>query len=241
MLPFMSLPGRLAVLLVVSILVHGFLFQSNFWISMTHSAATESSSFSARPVNVSVYVEALCIDSKRYMNEQLVPAFAQLGSTVMEIQVVVFGNARINTTAQTVACQHGAAECDANTYAQCATHLYPYVERYLPYLGCLFNALPMGHCEEPFDPAVYASCARHAAVDATGLEQCHGNAATAWQLQQNAADKTPADHTYVPWIEINGSHIDEEAASLLDQVCRVYTESGGSHSACQEVVSVQVL
>jgi interferon gamma-inducible protein 30 len=258
MLPFMTLPGRIAATLVACILIQGFFFQNNWWNSHTTSTGESSSSLdatlkgktpvhsrtsSAPVVQVSIYVEALCIDSKRFFNDQLVPTYDQLGSQVMDLKIVVFGNARIDLTAKTLQCQHGEAECDANSYDQCAVDIYPYPDRYLPYLTCLFNSLPMGRRSEPFPEAVFASCARHAALGAHTLQQCRDDPERAWELQKTAASLSPSQLNHVPWVELNGAYMDEEKADLLTSVCQLYMESGGSHPACSshtEVASVRV-
>ena len=251
MLPCMSLPGRLVALMVACILIQGILFQNNAWHS--HTTAEESSSLDATlkgathihsfpAVQVTIYVEALCIDSKRYFNEQLVPTYDQLGSQIMDLKVVVFDNALIDIANKTLQCQHGEAECDANSYDQCAVDIYPYPDRYLPYLACLFNSLPMGRQSEPFSKAVFASCARHAALDANTLQQCRDDPERVWELQKQAAAMNPSELNHVPWVELNGEYMDLDQ-DLLASVCQLYTESGGSHPACgshTEVVSVRV-
>jgi hypothetical protein len=254
----MTTPGRLAVLLVASILIQGFLFQNNLWNSHTSTAHEESftaatltgtithtsihaSTGAAPAVQVSVYVEALCIDSKNFFNKQLIPAYDQLGPKVMNLQVVVYGNAEIDLKTKTLKCQHGGAECDANSYDQCAAAIYPYSDRYLPYMSCLFNDLPMGKRSEPFPAAIFASCARHAALDAHTLQQCHDDADRVWELQKHAAVMTPAQHDHVPWVELNGNYMDEEQNDLLASVCQLYTASGGSHPACSNTEPVSVL
>jgi interferon gamma-inducible protein 30 len=258
MLPCMGLPGRFAALLVACILIQSFSFQNNLWNS--HTSAEESSSVDATlkgttsiyssttsspAVEVTIYVEALCIDSKRYFNDQLVPTYDQLGSKVIDLKIVVFGNARIDLTNKTVQCQHGEAECDANSYDQCVADIYPYPDRYLPYLTCLFNSLPMGRRSEPYPKAVFASCARHAALDAHTLQQCRDDPKRVWELQKEAAALSPSELNHVPWVELNGTYMDEEKADLLTSVCQLYLEAGGSHPACgtsshTEAASVRV-
>jgi interferon gamma-inducible protein 30 len=265
MLSFVTSPaGRLAALLVACILIQGFFFQNNWWNSRTstaedsspvdatqkgtthilRSASTSTSITSSPAVQVSLYVEALCPYCKGYFNEHLVPTYDQLGSQVMNVQVVVFGNARIDLTNKTVQCQHGEAECDVNSYDQCAVDIYPYPDRYLPYMTCLFNSLPMGRQSEPFSKAVFTSCARHAVLDAQVLQDCRDDPERAWELQKQAAAKSPSQLNHVPWVELNGTYMDEEQTDLLTSVCQLYTESGGSHPACgnshTEAVSVRV-
>jgi interferon gamma-inducible protein 30 len=261
MLPFANHPGRLAALLVACILIQGFFFENNWWNSRssiaedsspvdaipkgtTHilrSASTSTSTSSSPTVHVSLYVEALCPYCKGYFNDQLVPTYDQLGSQVMDVKVVVFGNARIDLANKTLQCQHGEAECDVNSYDQCAVDMYPYPDRYLPYMTCLFNSLPMGRQSEPFSKAVFASCARHAALDAHALQQCRDDPERVWELQKQAAAMNPSELNHVPWVELNGEYMDLEQ-DLLASVCQLYTESGGSHPACgsSEVVSVRL-
>lgn len=188
-------------------------------------------------VKVTAYVESLCIGCQGFMNEQLYPTFLALGDQVMDLDVVVFGNSLIDTKAKSVECQHGAAECDANIYELCATHIYPYASRYLPYLHCLDNALDMGYSDDLFPEMIFASCARQSALDFRSLAQCHADDKLAWKLQKSAAAATPEEHTYVPWITIDGEHsMDEESDALMDVVCRAYLAKGGSHPACAAVV-----
>jgi interferon gamma-inducible protein 30 len=255
----MTPAGRLSTLLVACILIRGIFFQTicgirtlvlkkNHHPSWTVDATlrgttTHIHSFPA--VQVTVFVEALCIDSKRYFNEQLVSTYDQLGSQVMDLNIVVFGNARINLANKTVQCQHGEAECDANSYDQCAVDIYPYPDRYLPYMTCLFNSLPMGRRSEPYPTAVFASCARHAALDAQVLQQCHDDPERVWELQKQTAAMNPSELNHVPWVELNGAYMDEEQTDLLTGVCQLYIESGGLHPACgshveAEAVSVRV-
>jgi interferon, gamma-inducible protein 30 len=196
-------------------------------------AAASSPTSPPPKVKVMASIESLCSGCKAFMNDQLFPVFQLLGSQVLELDVVVFGNSAIDLQGKTVNCQHGAAECDANTYEQCAVDLYKYPDRYLAYLHCLDNELTMGRRDEPFDAPVFAGCARDSALDFGAIKACHDDAAYAWALQKRAAESTPDDHTYVPWVLINGEHtIDEDNDSLLEAVCKAYQSGGGKHPAC---------
>jgi Gamma interferon inducible lysosomal thiol reductase (GILT) len=70
-----------------------------------------------KPVKVNVYVEALCIDSKAYFENQLVPTFATLGMMIMDLDVVVFGNAKLSyNDTNGVQCQHGPGTVQARLF-----------------------------------------------------------------------------------------------------------------------------
>jgi Gamma interferon inducible lysosomal thiol reductase (GILT) len=199
-------------------------------------------------VSVQIYVESLCIDSKHYMEEQLLPAYQALGTSIMTLSIISFGNAKFtsdddddnvdattayNNTNQ-LTCQHGAAECDVNSYQQCAAHVYDDdVTRYLPFFACLFERLPMGHRDDLFPPADIAACT--GSLHWPSLQKCHDDPTLAWKLQKRAAAATPAEHTYVPWVVIDGKHVDETKTSLVEMVCAAYKgRSTSSTSLCPD-------
>lgn len=188
-------------------------------------------------VSVQIYVESLCIDSKRYMEQQVLPAYEALGTGIMDLSIISFGNAKYNadtTDPSSLSCQHGPAECDVNSYQQCAAHVYhDDVSRYLPFLACLFERLPMGHRDDPFDSAVIAAC--RGSLHWPSVQQCHDDPVLAWELQTRAAAATPAEHTYVPWVVIDGQHVDEARGNLVDMVCAAYR--GPTTSLCPVVAS----
>lgn len=191
------------------------------------------------PVQVLVCVEALCIDSQRFFHDQLDIAFNALGHDVMNLTVVSFGNAKLPTSdsnSHNITCQHGFGECDANAFEQCAIHLYPEPAQHIPYLSCLFKALPMGHRDSPFEQWMgLEPCAHTHHLDFELIKQCHNDADLTWRLQQQAAKATPEKHDHVPWVEINGMHMDEDSTTLLREVCKVYAQAGGHTPGCSAV------
>ena len=124
-----------------------------------------------------------------------------------------------------------AAECDANSYQQCAADIYNKPSGYVPLLSCLFQRLPMGHADLPYPAATFAGCAKSTALWWPSIRDCHEDAERSFQLQVQAADSTPKEHEYVPWVVVNSIHVDEDG-SLLEQVCSVFQDGGGSHPAC---------
>jgi Gamma interferon inducible lysosomal thiol reductase (GILT) len=201
-------------------------------------------------VSVQIYVESLCIDSKHYMEEQLLPAYQSLGTNIMTLSIISFGNANFTsddddatttTSTNQLTCQHGAAECDVNSYEQCAAHVYDDdVTRYLPFVACLFERLPMGHRDVLFLPADIAACT--GSLHWPSIQKCHDDPTLAWQLQKRAAAATPAEHTYVPWVVIDGKHVDETKTSLVEMVCAAYKgRSTSSTSLCPDATQPGVL
>lgn len=184
------------------------------------------------PVIVEAYTESLCIDCKNFFINSLLPAYDKLGPDVIDLRVVPFGNAQLDLEKQTVTCQHGEAECDANTWQQCAVR-QANAPTYVKFFDCLEKALPMGRRDEPFEEAVFAECAKEAEMEFEGLLRCHDNPLLSWMLQKENSDKTP-DHQFVPWVLINGKFYDDDKDDFLGMICNEYSANGGSHPACSD-------
>jgi Gamma interferon inducible lysosomal thiol reductase (GILT) len=193
-----------------------------------HGPDGPSHSPAPRRVHLQVFVEALCVDSKRFVLEQLVPAYHLLTGNAVDLDLVVFGNAQIGNSDNDnnnnnkssfgrgarpdlgrpvhqaprdsraqggLTCQHGPAECDANSYEQCAVYVSKQIEQEqeqehyeqelrrvhgdadddnnkdpvkesLAYVACLFTDLDMGYRDAPFGAQVFTSCTRSAFADA---------------------------------------------------------------------------
>jgi interferon gamma-inducible protein 30 len=182
------------------------------------------------PVVVQAYTETLCIDCKHFIDQHLVSTYRKLGSKIVDLQIVPFGNSKLLLEKQKVECQHGEGECDANSWEQCAVQAYD-PPTYLTLIGCLETSLPMGTHNEPYDDEFFHDCADLAFMDFDDLKGCHDNPLLKWQLQQQFAKRTP-EHDHVPWVLINGKYMDEEKYDLMEEVCKEYQSQGGTHPAC---------
>lgn len=219
----------------------------------------------SKAVKVDIYEEALCIDCQHFVLHILIPTYEELGPSIMDLSLTSFGNARyVNVTniremedlsssafvhkqqqilsaeskKQILVCQHGIAECDANAYNLCVADIYEYkVYRYLPFVGCLYERLPMGYNNDSvFDISIFASCAAKSALDWNTIRKCHANKHRVNQLQQNAYESTPKEHQYVPWIVINHKHYEmndgENMETFKNEICTTFIQQGGKHPAC---------
>jgi interferon, gamma-inducible protein 30 len=172
-------------------------------------------------------------DCKLFVQEQLTKTYELLGERVMDLQYVPFGNARINETTKQVICQHGPAECDANLYQECAIGVYPETQRHLPFMSCLDSVLPMGYHDEPFDTAVFETCANTTGLSFHRIKACHDIPQVAWSLITRAARATPSYHKYVPWVELDGAPIDvDDGELLITKICAVFKKAGGWDPVC---------
>jgi hypothetical protein len=223
----------------------------------TGTTILPSHSGTVPPVSVQVMSESLCIDCQRFFKKGLIPAYRTLGPSVVDLQVIPFGNSRIDFDSKTVTCQHGEAECDANIWEQCAVEQTS-PEVYVDFFDCLEDVLPMGHKDDPFEESVFQQCAAAAtkgkaidaknqqaglrattntleaivAMDFAKLKECHDDPATAWSMQAKYSKLTPPDHKFVPWVLVDHQFIDVDQQDFFQQVCRAYMAKGGSHPAC---------
>jgi interferon gamma-inducible protein 30 len=158
-------------------------------------------------------------------------AYHKLGPEVVDLEIIPFGNAHLDELNQEVICQHGVAECDANTWEQCAVEMYA-APTYVEFIGCLEKVLPMGSRDTPFPESTFSNCADEAGIDFDIIKKCHDNPLQAWLLQKDYSKKTPMDHKFVPWVLINEKFWDEDKDNFLEVICKEYSMNGGSHTAC---------
>lgn len=185
------------------------------------------------PVRLKVCIESLCVDSRNFFLEQLFPTYTWFGPKFIRLETVIYGNAVLNqTTGAKINCQHGAAECDLNTYEQCAIDLYHAPSLYLPFLFCMYHSFPMQTTERLYPTGRVEKCAVENSLNFTRIATCHDDPKRAQALDQLAAEQTPP-HNFIPWVEINGMHNPQAVQrSLAKQICREIIAAGGTHPVC---------
>jgi len=139
----------------------------------------------------------------------------------MNVTMLPFGNARIK--GDTVTCQHGEEECQANSWEQCVIDSHPDFSDYWPFYLCLEQKLGGG----PFGPderlsKATAQCALSTGMNHAKLEACVTDPTKSFALQKEFAAKTP-NHPAVPYVLINGKVSPSSGSDLLKEVCKAYT------------------
>ncbi|KYN16388.1 Gamma-interferon-inducible lysosomal thiol reductase [Trachymyrmex cornetzi] len=90
--------------------------------SNAQSADSESNK---NVVNVDVYYESLCSDSRQWIVNQLVPSYPELKRHI-HVTLVPYGKATHHRESETgpwqFSCQHGPSECRGNKAQACAIH-----------------------------------------------------------------------------------------------------------------------
>ncbi len=144
----------------------------------------------------------------------------------MNVTLVPFGNARISGSK--VTCQHGENECIANSIEQCAQDIYPDFATHYEFIDCMEN-----HGSQML--RYTESCAQKAGLDYSQIEACSNDADRVFKLQQKAADLTPSDHRYTPWIVVNNVLSKSDGDRLLEEVCAAYT--GPKPAGCRKATT----
>lgn len=149
--------------------------------------------------------------------------------SIMNTTIVPFGNARFK--AGKLECQHGADECVANSYEQCAIDVYPDFATHFPFYQCVEGKIDSG--EKIAKQA--EQCAKQASLDISKIEACVGDKKRAADLQQKFSKMTPADHTYVPWIVVDGTLSKSQGDKLAAEVCKAY--KGTKPAGCAKALA----
>lgn len=177
----------------------------------------------AGPVNMTLYYESECPDCKRFFSTQLYHTWKVLGTQVLNLTLVPYGNAREEKVKDKweFDCQHGEEECRGNVIQTCAINILGNINTYLPFIYCMEsrNVLPDKSAKE---------CAANMSIDIGPIIDC-ANGDKGNMLEHEMALKTDAlnpPHEYVPWVTINGVHTERmermAETDLLSLICETY-------------------
>merc|ERR1712226_1686377 len=146
-------------------------------------------------VKITVFYESLCPDSKRFVTEQLYPAWGKFGKS-LRVSLKPFGKAKVWQTESgwNFTCQHGPQECRGNKLQACVLDQVPDPEEYLPAINCLM------------EPEARPDCTQYLVSTSTArLSQCVGGEEGSLLLHSLAQDTLSLNPalTFVPWILFN--------------------------------------
>ncbi|XP_050499092.1 GILT-like protein 1 [Diabrotica virgifera virgifera] len=127
-------------------------------------------------LKVSVYYEALCPDSVRFIGRQLYPKWDQIKDYIDELEFVPFGKAiYVHHDADVVkqaperysfSCQHGRRECQGNKYQACALSQNKGKDVEVPLVYCIMKSI------DPSSFDTVEECARRFGLDIPKLKSC---------------------------------------------------------------------
>jgi interferon gamma-inducible protein 30 len=205
----------------------------SLFVAFIYLWISPSTAQKADPVDITLYYESLCPGCRYFINHQYYRAFKSIGN-IMNVGLVPYGNAEEKTKAGkwVFSCQHGKEECIGNLIETCAIHFYPNTSNFFPFIHCIESSSKIPRVVAP-------SCAQKFKLNYSKIESC-ANGDLGNSLEHEMALKTEAlkpDHTYVPWITLNGVHTEEienkAESDLVKLVCNTYKGSP-KPQACEE-------
>jgi len=193
------------------------LFSSTLFTAlMTEAKINESSE---DEVTLTVYYESLCPDSKRFIVDQVYPAWELFGPK-LNVQLKPFGKASwVDSREGAIfTCQHGPHECFGNMIQACLLkEVAP--AWHVPLVECLMAT--------PDPPGATEECAEELGISIDSLEECLSNN-EGERLMKEIGTETknlnPALH-YVPWITFNGHYNEKDWKASLENLQGVLCEN----------------
>lgn len=172
------------------------------------------------PMQVVVYYEALCPDSRYFVLKQLVPTYEKL-HTIMTISFVPYGKAQ--TTEKdgkyVFTCQHGPVECRANMVHACVTNIVHDEAKQLNIISCMIDKN-----DQPVK--VGEKCMEKFGEPWSDVAKCV-DSDKGPSILKHMGDMTHSLRprvTFIPTVEIDGSLSEQSQIqqNLLKVLCRRY-------------------
>ncbi|XP_068245450.1 gamma-interferon-inducible lysosomal thiol reductase-like isoform X3 [Palaemon carinicauda] len=180
------------------------------------------------PMNVAVYYEALCPDSRHFVMKQLTPAFKKLND-IIDLHLVPYGKASTmeKNGKFTFECQHGPLECQANMVHACVTNIFKDQTKQLSIVHCMID--------KNMQPLVAGQkCVENHKEKWADVENCI-NSDHGANILKHMGDMTHSlkpKASFIPTITIDGSQ--DEQKHILQDFHKVLCQKfkGPKHPSC---------
>ncbi|RVW56831.1 Gamma-interferon-inducible lysosomal thiol reductase [Vitis vinifera] len=180
-------------------------------------------------VSLGLYYESLCPYSANFIINYLVKIFENGLISIVELNLVPFGNAKIRGN-NTIDCQHGPAECLLNTVEACAIDVWPDLSQHFSFIYCI-ETLVYEHKYPQWE-----TCFEKLGLDPKPISDCY-NSGYGKELELKYAAETNGlqpPHKYVPWVVVDGQPLYEEYENFISYICKAY-KGPSIPSACNEL------
>jgi len=209
---------------VVWILYSAYSEEGGYWALFSHSGNQQG-----KKVNVTVFYEVLCPDSRAFVLRQLFPTWEKVPE-IMDINYRPFGKAHFKKEGDhyEFSCQHGPTECLGNIVHNCAVK---YVQQPLPYIHCM-----MENSYEPMQ--IGKKCAEMLDINWQVIERCaNSNEGKELLAKVGSQSLGVKPHlSFIPTVALNGDFSEQSLRlkNLLSTVCNAF--NGHRPENCIQVV-----
>ncbi|KAI3441413.1 uncharacterized protein J3R85_002319, partial [Psidium guajava] len=137
-------------------------------------------------VNLSLYYESLCPGSADFIANYLVKAFDTDLIDIINLKIVPWGNARMDSRTGAFICQHGEVECYLNTIQACGIEVWSDLKPHFNFIRCVERNVSEGglqagkvsavHQEKSSNVAaskLWESCAEELKLEEAGIYKCY--------------------------------------------------------------------
>ena len=171
-------------------------------------------------VNVEIFYESLCPDSKNFFVDTLSPIISQFRPYI-SITLVPYGKAKTTKTQQSYqfSCQHGSAECQGNLYHNCAQKYITDQVSKIRLISCMFEKTSTSMSTGPDWDTVSRQCTDQWGLSGqlSSLYNCAVDL-EGRQLHYQAGMRTGA-REFIPTVEMSGGR--ELGKVVLDSRAKV--------------------
>lgn len=174
-------------------------------------------------LQVEVYYEVLCPDSRYFILHQLYPAWEKVGD-IMDIRFVPYGKASHRLSGEgedlyNFQCQHGPTECQGNMVHACATSIVRSPSLLMKYIKCMIS--------DNYSPLEAGKrCAGSVGVAWADIEKCvvgkegHGLLAQFGDSTHTLQPKV----SFIPTIQVDGKQDGQKEMlkNFTKELCRLF-------------------
>ena len=191
---------------------------------------------SNQPLKIEVMIESLCPDCMNFIESSFKSYHKLPGNDkIATVLLYPFGNAQENlvNSKWQFDCQHGENECYGNTIQACAIKKFD-MKKSNEFMICSYNKIYS--FSKNFDRTT-----RHCLPDNNDYNaalQCaknhEGN-----NFQHEFALLTPKEHTYVPWVLVNGVHDKEMEKKVIDNLNKFICDYNNNRTKFQSCNNIE--
>ncbi|XP_028764542.1 gamma-interferon-responsive lysosomal thiol protein-like [Neltuma alba] len=178
----------------------------------------EGATSSPEKVNLTVYYESLGKPCAEFIIRNLGEVFNGDLIDIVNLQLVPWANASINSTNNSISCQNGPDECKLNSLESCVLNLWDDVNKNYALIYCFEFLVIEGRLEK------WESCFSELDLPQQPVLKCY-NQGKGTQLGRKYVNETANLKPlckFLPWVMVNNQSIGKDYANFTTFVCKAY-------------------